>query len=227
MKVGRRKDRQPWGAVAGFVTSYKLNLPIRWWGILMYETLLHLEFDPGVIQYAPRPHKISKLLPSGELFTLEPHFSVVRPEGNVIVLCKWRQSLETWKGQTELEVASSWAAMNDYSVEIVTEKELRTRHKFRNIKLLWRYRYGRVTKETLDLINSYLRDVNGTPTLGTLASLIADPVEPYPLMQLPILYSLLFHGHLSADFDTPITAASKVWTTTEADQGRRSPFILI
>lgn len=229
MRVGATKDRQPWGAAAGMLFSYMLDRQIRWVGILMYEELLHLECDREVIKYEPNPLTISKMLPSGDLCSVVPHVQVMRPGGNSLVLCKWRQSLQTKDGQTELEVARSWGQMNNHTIEVVTEKELRSGYSLRNVKLLWRHRYERVTKETRKLVSAYLVEANGTATLKDLASAIAGPSEQYPLMQLPLLYNMLFHGDLSADFTRPISAVSKVWVTTETDkwQGRRSPFLTI
>ncbi|RXZ36082.1 hypothetical protein D9O50_05860 [Oxalobacteraceae bacterium CAVE-383] len=149
--IGRNKEsliraREPigrsFGLVRGKFPSKKIGRMIHWESQLERDTVLLLEFSPGVIRYREQPFKIHIVL-DGKTSRYTPDFEVIRANGEIEIIEVKPSQIYADKHEMK-RFAQIKKYFNDQGSEfrIVTEKEIRNEWLLENLKILKRFRRG-------------------------------------------------------------------------------------
>jgi hypothetical protein len=190
---------KPGGAIQGTFPSLKLDRPVRYSSTLERDLLFVLEYDPQIQRYQEQPFSVQAVLEDGVCHTYTPDYAIWTSEERLLVECKPASQMTDAHTLQQIQIGTHWSRLHDWSFTVVSDVKLRQGARLANLKLLWRY-------SRLNISEITRHDFQRRCCAGiTLSALTETPAR------LPTVLSLLFHHHLQADLDQPLTAQSQVW----------------
>ena len=191
---------KPGGAIQGTFPSLKLQRPVRYTSTLERDLLFVLEYDAKVQCYQEQPFQVQAVLDDGRSHTYTPDYAIWTSEERLLVECKPASQMTDIHTLQQIQIGTKWSRLHDWSFTVVTDVELRQGARLANLKLLWRY-------SRLNISETARHDFQRCCCCsGTTLSALTETPD-----RLPTVLSLLFHHHLQADLDQPLTAQSQVW----------------
>jgi hypothetical protein len=190
---------KPGGAIQGTFPSFKLDRPVRYTSTLERDLLFVLEYDTQVLRYQEQPFSVQAVLDDGVVHTYIPDYAIWTSVDRLLVECKPASQMTDAHTHQQIQIGTHWSRLHDWSFTVVTDVELRQGARLANLKLLWRYSRQNISE-------TVLHDFQRRCCSGTTLSALTETPDT-----LPTVLSLLFHHHLQADLDQPLTAQSQVW----------------
>jgi hypothetical protein len=176
----------------GRFVSRKSERTLHWESQIERDFCYHLEFDPVVFRFREQP--ITVELPNcgfGRRYT--PDFYVERREGRFIYEVKPAKQVQSGELDELFEAARDFFSEHGIHYEVVTEVDLREQPFLHNIKLLLKYSGIRLLDQTVASAKSIVRR-HGAMPLWAVAECLPTQDD-----QLLAAFSLVSHGHLTAD----------------------------
>lgn len=177
---------------------------VHWESQLERDTVLLLEFSPGVVRYREQPFKISIVL-DGKTMRYTPDFELTRPSGEfeVIEVKPFKIYADSHEMRRFTQIKKYF---NDRGIEfrIVTEKEIRNDLLLENLQMLKRFRCSALNntqrKVVLEKIQGIFEiefaDAEQMYTdYGQVWSLLADGIFKVDLSQKVLPTSILQINH--------------------------------
>lgn len=170
-----------------------------WWESLLERDYIHLlEFDPDVTKYEEQPIRVAYPL-EGRACHYTPDFLVERRDGRrIIVEVKLKIKASTEDFRLFFLSAAPVIHKLGYEFVVVTEEMIRVEPLLENIKILWGYSRVAFFSRHQVLCRKFLRE-NDEASIADLARALSDKG-----VTLPVIYSLVYHGALSADLNLPL-----------------------
>jgi hypothetical protein len=111
--------------------------------------------------------------------------------------------LDTAGAKQQFKIGRAWCAQNGYKYHILTDTEMRSGHRLKNIKLLWKYSRVQVPTAIRWSIHDYLLANPYSTTVDDLCGYLSDKHDERPDYFRQYIYCLLFHHHLEVDISSP------------------------
>jgi hypothetical protein len=202
-----RKVSNRGGNTVGRFPSLKIGRMVDYESLIECDFIYTLEFELDVTWYAEQPLSILYLY-GGRERRYTPDFHVLQAGRHVIVECKPQEFVETDENRLKFEVARAWCAARGWMFRVVTDKQLRSGYRLRNIKLLTQFARYHVESEVKNRICAFV--ATASPPVAMADVLIAvGPQEP-PSLMISILHMAFHHELVLSLDDAPITVESFV-----------------
>jgi hypothetical protein len=217
----------------GKTPSLKAGRPVWWESLLERDYIVLLEFDPDVVTYDEQPFRIHYSF-EGRIRHYTPDFFVERKNKWQVVEVKPKakassEAFRSFRLSAEPEIlkgARKFIASDDNRIcefVVATEDKIRVQPRLENVKILRGYARTPFLPGQAVLCRRFLRENEGVSIAALVAALSDKGVI------LPVVYSLIYHGTLVVDFNTPLDPRSVVRTTAPAgpqpatgvEEGRR------
>lgn len=166
------------GNVIGRFPSLKVGRMVSFESLIERDYLYLLDFETDVEWFEEQPLVI-EYRQDGALLRYTPDFHV-RQGGNFLVECKPCVLVEDRENQRKFHAAHEWCAERGWTFRVVTDREIRTGFRLKNVRFLTRYARQQVSPEVRAHVLDCLR-------------LAADPVS------LDDLVEQMVHGSNAAD----------------------------
>jgi hypothetical protein len=198
----------------GKTPSLKAGRPVWWESLLERDYLILLEFDPDVVTYTEQPFRVRYPL-EGRARHYTPDFLVERKNKWQVVEVKSKKKASTeafrlFRLAAEPEVlkcARRLTADGDERVcefVVATDDKIRVQPRLENVKILRGYARTPFLPGQAVLCRKFLRGNEGASIADLVAALSDKGVT------LPVVYSLIYHGTLAVDFNSPLDPRSVV-----------------
>ncbi|HEV2864651.1 MAG TPA: TnsA endonuclease N-terminal domain-containing protein [Pyrinomonadaceae bacterium] len=206
----------------GKTPSLKAGRPV-WWESLLERDLVHLlEIDPDVVTYSEQPFRVLYSF-EGKIRRYTPDFLVERKNKWQVVEVKSKEKASSeafrlFRLSTEPEIlkhARKFMADDDKRVcefVVATEDKIRVQPRLENVKILRGYARTPFLPGQAVLCRKFLRENEGASIADLVATLSDKGVT------LPVVYSLIYHGTLAIDFNSPLDPRSVVRSAAHADR---------
>lgn len=217
----------------GKTPSLKAGRPVWWESLLERDYIVLLEFDPDVVTFVEQPLRVHYSF-EGRVRRYTPDFLVERKNKWQVVEVKSKEKASSeafrlFRLSAEPEILKGarrfMAADDERACEFVvaTEDKIRVQPRLENIKILRGYAGTPFLPGHAVLCRRFLRENEGTSIADLVAALSDKGVT------LPVAYSLIHHGILAVDFNSPLDPRSVVWPAAPAgpqpatggEEGRR------
>ncbi len=193
--------------VIGKFPSLKMQRMVSFESTLELDYLHLLEYEQEVNWFEEQPLTIGYEY-EGESHHYTPDFHLVRLSQDWLIECKPNKFVDTEENQRKFSAAGTWCEGRGWFFKVVTDEELRSGYRLKNVKFLLPFARRRVDPAGRSRIQARLLEAK-TP-LSVLD--LANYVEPGELIQgLIAVYCLAFHHELTIPMDdAPISGASPV-----------------
>jgi hypothetical protein len=208
----------------GKTPSLKAGRPVWWESLLERDYIVLLEFDPDVLTFVEQPFRVRYSF-EGRVRHYTPDFLVERKNKWQVVEVKSKEKASSeafrlFRLSAEPEILKGArkfiAADDERACEFVvaTEDKIRVQPRLENVKILRGYARTPFLPGHSVLCRRFLRENEGVSIADLVAALSDKGVT------LPVAYSLIYHGILTIDFNSPFDPRSVV--RTAAPMGRQS-----
>jgi hypothetical protein len=196
----------------GKFPSIKTGSTVYFESLLERDYIYLLDYDPDVIRFREQPLKIEYPF-DGRVRSYFPDFLVEKRTHSELVEVKPQIKTLGPAFASFVKIITDTAVSRGYGYSVVTDLTIRKEPRLTNIKVLWRYaRVPIVFRHTVLLHNLFKE--NKILSLGEITSYFASVGETRELV-----YSLLFHRHLSINIDEPMQEGSPVGAGAECGGG--------
>lgn len=214
-----RKVSNRGGNVIGRFPSLKLGRMVDYESLIERDLIYLLEFEPDVTWYAEQPLTIPFRY-RGKERGYTPDFHILQAGGDVIVECKPQELAESDENRPKFGAARAWCAARGWTFRVVTDRQLRSGYRLRNIKLLMQFARYNIEPAVKSRIHTFLTSASSPVTMAEVMIHVA-PQKP-PSITIPLLH-LAFHHELVLPLDdAPITVESPVRLPPVSGKGGHS-----
>jgi hypothetical protein len=202
-----RKVSNRGGNTIGHFPSLKMGRMIDYESLIECDLIYLLEFEQDVTWYAEQPLTIPYHC-QGKERGYTPDFHIVRVGHNVLVECKPRELVDSVKNRLKFDAARAWCTARGWTFQVVTDAQLRSGYRLRNVKLLMQFARYKIEPEVKDHIRTFLYSTSPPITVADVMVNVV-PDRPQSAM-IPILH-MAFHHELALPLDNaPISVHSPV-----------------
>ncbi len=186
----------------GLFPSLKMKKMLAYESLIELDYMYLLEFDQKIVQYHPHPFKIEyvETTQSGgrKQRNYTPDFFVEFTDGRrVVVECKAEKYVGTESNQKKINIAKTWCAERDWEFVVVTDSDLASTYRVRNVKFLWRF-----ARFQHDLANTLkIRQMWNHPTESLTVAELVVRMGNDPDSALRHIYASMYYGQLQFDIE--------------------------
>ena len=137
-------------------------------------------------------------------------YQIIEKDRKILVECKPSAKLETTTTKQQFRIGRAWCAENDYEYHILTDTEIRSGHRLKNIKLLWKYARISTPHEVLWHLKDYLSANGNRSTVNDVCQHLGEVHGQANASYKQFIYNLLFHHRLSFNPKEKLTPSSLV-----------------
>jgi hypothetical protein len=206
----------------GKTPSLKAGRPVWWESLLERDYIVLLEFDPDVIAFVEQPFRVRYSF-EGRVRHYTPDFLVERKNKWQVVEVKSKEKASSeafrlFRLSAEPEILKGtrkfMAADDERTCEFVvaTEDKIRVQPRLENVKILRGYARTPFLPGHAVLCRRFLRENEGA-SIADLVAALSDGGAT-----LPVAYSLIYHGILVVDLNSPLDPQSVVWSAADANR---------
>lgn len=200
--------------IKGNFPSLKLNRSVRFESTIEADALYFFEYSPDVLEYEEKPFTIEWPLDGNVWRKYTPDYLVVEKHRKLIVECKPSTKLDTDGSKQQFKIGRAWCAQNGHEYHILTDTEIRSGFRLKNIKLLWKYARIDTPHEVFWGLQDYLSDNGHVATIDGICQHLNQVHGQPSASYRQFIYNLLFHHRLQFDIETQMTTQSCVYTCT-------------
>jgi hypothetical protein len=194
------------GNIIGRFPSLKLGRMVDFESLIERDLLFLLDFELDVEFFEEQPLTIEYLW-NGKLLSYTPDFHVIRNGQNILVECKPEQLVQSARNQRKIAAARAWCAAEGWIYQLVTDKQLRSGYRLRNVKHLTQFARYDVSPEVRNRVRAFLLATPGPVTMAEVMLNVA-PQQPQSV-QIP-LYYMAFHHKLILPLDEELISPDTV-----------------
>ena len=202
-----RKVSNRGGNTIGHFPSLKMGRMIDYESLIERDLIYLLEFEQDVTWYAEQPLTIPYHYERKER-DYTPDFHIIRVDRNILVECKPQELVKSDENRPKFDAARAWCAAREWTFQVVTDAQLRSGYRLRNVKLLMQFARYKIEPEVTGHIRAFLYT---TLAPVTVADVMVNtmPDRPQSAM-IPILHMAFHHELVLPLDDAPISVHSLV-----------------
>lgn len=196
----------------GWFPSLKMGCSILYRSLIERDILYYFEYYREVETYVREPFTFTGRLTDGSQHKYTPDYGVQVLSDYGIIECEPAAKVQTRHAQQQCELGLQWANQTGGFFLQVTDQQLRSGHRLRGLKLLWKYARLPVADDIKIRCVRFIRRLSGTIEVAMLARYLSGSES---LEYVPYVYHLVFHHVLDVDLNLPLTIKSLVWLHVE------------
>jgi hypothetical protein len=201
--------------VIGKFPSLKMQRMVSFESTLELDYIHLLEYEREVSWFEEQPLTIEYEF-EGESHHYTPDFHVIRLGQDWLIECKPDKFVDTGENQRKFSAAESWCEDRGWFFKVVTDEELRSGYRLKNVKFLWPFARHSIGPAVRSRVYAKLLEAETPLTVLDLAN-YAEPGEP--TQGLIAVYLLAFRHEVAIPLDdAPISVASPVTLPLRRDR---------
>lgn len=217
MAVAVRQVSNRGGNIIGRFPSLKMKRMISFESLIECDFLYLLDYEPEVERFDEQPLTIEYWF-GQKLLHYTPDFHVLRTQRNLLIECKPEALTETEENRRKFNAAVAWCVEQDWTFCVVTDRDLRTGVRLKNVKLLTRYARYNLQPEMKSRVYALLEAASAPLTVGDLTQTLAPADPPSAIASL---LHLAFHHEIAITLEgAPISVHSPVGLPRRQIAGR-------
>jgi len=138
-----RKVSNRGGNIIGYFPSIKIKRMVAFESLIERDYLYLLDYELDTEWFAEQPLTI-EYQHNGKTLHYTPDFHIAETGQDVLVECKPQALVDKEENQRKFRAACTWCANRGWTFRVVTDRDIRTRFRLKNVKLLTRYARHRV-----------------------------------------------------------------------------------
>ncbi|WP_158423405.1 TnsA endonuclease N-terminal domain-containing protein [Leptolinea tardivitalis] len=193
------------GSFTGKFPSQKMNRMIHYESSIEKDFIHLLEFEESVTWYEEQPLRIEYMENKKKHYYI-PDFSAVVDGKTWIFECKPKKLVGVQKNLIKFEEAEKYCLNTGENFRVVTDEEIRTGYKLRNIKFLTGYSRGEINPVLVSRILSFF----GNTDNACLHDFEKSEKNFSPKEIYPTIFFLIYHHKLSFQVDEELLSKKTV-----------------
>lgn len=192
--------------IIGKFPSLKMKQMIAFESTIERDYLFLLDYEAEVTGFEEQPLTLA-YQHEGKRRRYTPDFHVVWAGQNLLVDCKPADRVDTEANRPKFAAAGAYCAKLGWQFSIVTDRDIRSGFRLRNVKLLTRYACYPVRPETKGRILALLYETLTPLTIGQVQTIASLPPTTIFIALMQMTY---YHQVTVPLNDAPISADSAV-----------------